>query len=510
MINHWWVTRPKRKLNSIPEVLSTFAGVSLEQEWNGVRSTHLSLEKALEEAGLKREGERRDQTGGGARTYKAWISSLGLIFTQASTGLMKLTLAGEAIMDGDSPVSVLKNQVLKYQFPSYFSQSRGVNVSDRFKIRPFRFLLKLLYDNRINYLTEEEIAKIVVVEAEKETDQCFENIVSRIQAFRNDGDTCLPTDFEIKYGATYPKLKDLANTIANWLEYTQLIYRDAGKITILPEKKDEVFSIISSTLPFIDRPENEEYFQRKYGIDPKHTKDTRNLISSKTITPKIFAEHAIKKAYLSESLRAPITKITSTLIDSIVEQTGLDARTVEDVLTKFYPNGSVGSFMTKYFEMAFKGRDEATDFEIATVELFKDIFGYNAVHVGPQGLTPDVLLLSDSDGYQAIIDNKAYSQYSISNDHRNRMIHNYIEGIGNYSNSNIPLAFFSYIAGGFSRTIDSQIQSISKETSVNGSAMSVSNMIRLVENHQQTPHSHENLRKIFSLGRQILSSDLSL
>jgi len=166
--------------------------------------------------------------------------------------------------------------------------------------------------------------------------------------------------------------------------------------------------------------------------------------------------------------------------------------------------------MTKYFEMAFKGRDEATDFEIATVELFKDIFGYNAVHVGPQGLTPDVLLLSDSDGYQAIIDNKAYSQYSISNDHRNRMIHNYIEGIGNYSNSNIPLAFFSYIAGGFSRTIDSQIQSISKETSVNGSAMSVSNMIRLVENHQQTPHSHENLRKIFSLGRQILSSDLSL
>ena len=35
--------------------------------------------KALEKAGLKREGERRDQTGGGARTYKAWLASLGLI-----------------------------------------------------------------------------------------------------------------------------------------------------------------------------------------------------------------------------------------------------------------------------------------------------------------------------------------------------------------------------------------------------------------------------------------------
>ena len=25
MLNYWWVTRPKRKLNSIPEVLAAFA-----------------------------------------------------------------------------------------------------------------------------------------------------------------------------------------------------------------------------------------------------------------------------------------------------------------------------------------------------------------------------------------------------------------------------------------------------------------------------------------------------
>ena len=86
MINTWWVTRPKRKLNSIPEVLATFAEISLDQEWQGQRDTHLSLEDALEEAGLKRKGERRDQTGGGARTYLAWIVSLGLIFRQESTG----------------------------------------------------------------------------------------------------------------------------------------------------------------------------------------------------------------------------------------------------------------------------------------------------------------------------------------------------------------------------------------------------------------------------------------
>ena len=64
--------------------------------------------------------------------------------------------------------------------------------------------------------------------------------------------------------------------------------------------------------------------------------------------------------------------------------------------------------MTKYFEMAFKGRDEATEFEKATVELFQDVFGFEARHVGSIGLTPDVLLLSDENGYQAILDNKAY------------------------------------------------------------------------------------------------------
>ena len=120
MLNYWWVTRPKRKLNSIPEVLATFADISLNQEWAGQRDSHLSLEDALEKAGLKRIGERRDQGGGGARTYAAWVKSLGLIFTQESTGKTMLTLAGEAIMSGDSPVEVLKNQIMKYQFPSSF------------------------------------------------------------------------------------------------------------------------------------------------------------------------------------------------------------------------------------------------------------------------------------------------------------------------------------------------------------------------------------------------------
>lgn len=516
MINYWWVTRPKRKLNSIPEVLSAYAKLSLDQEWLGQRDSHLSLEEALEQAGLKRIGERRDQTGGGGRTYAAWLESLGLIFTQASTKQIKLTLAGEAIMNGDSPVNVLKNQVLKYQFPSSFSMSRGVNVSPRFKIRPFRFLLKLLSEAQLDcYLTKEEIGKIVIVEAEDESDKCYNYVVSKIKDFRNFGNACLDSDFATKYKSSkgeidisnpYKHLLDVANTIENWLEYTQLAVREEKKLVILDDKKDEVSKILSSNPTFIDKPDNHENFQRKYGVDPKHNKDTRNLTTTSTITFKVLAEQQIRQAFISESLKKPIGKITSELIEIITEKTGLQPKLVEETLIKYYPHGAIGSFMNEYFEMAFKGKDNAVDFEKATVVLFNEAFGFETEHVGPIGLTPDVLLLSDEEGYIGILDNKAYSKYTISNDHKNRMIHNYIKTYR--TGQKYPLAFFSYIAGGFGKNIDAQVKEIVDETTIHGSAISVSNVISLVDFYRTKGYNHKKIKEIFSLDRQAMLSDL--
>ncbi len=519
MINTWWVTRPKRKLNSVPEVLAAFAEKSLNQQWQGQRGTHLSLEEALEEAGLKRVGERRDQTGGGGRTYLAWMASLGLVFIQESTRQLKLTLAGEAIMNGDSPVSVLKNQVLKYQFPSSFSMSRGVDVSPRFKIRPFRFMLKLLMDERVEHLSEEELAKIIITTAENESKECYEAVVNKLLSFRYSGDCVLEADFFERYAPKTGKvnpdhpfshLMDTANTFINWLEYTQLAKRseEDRQLRIIPEKAEEIYQIISEIPPFIDRPQQHEYFQRKYGLDPKHQKDTRNLTQTQTITAKIIAEQKIRQAFVAESLITPITKITSELVDKIIQQTGLEGRFVEESLQKLYPHGAIGSFMTEYFEMAFKGRDEATEFEKATVKLFRDVFGFETHHVGSIGLTPDVLILSDSDGYAGIIDNKAYSKYTISNDHHNRMVHNYIEGFHNYCSSNKPLSFFSYIAGGFGTNINGQLKKIIDETNINGSAVTVSHVIQMVDNHQSSPYTHTQIKNILSVNRRVLVADL--
>lgn len=517
MINYWWVTRPKRKLNSIPEVLAGIAEVSLDKEWQGQRSTHLSVEKALEKAGLKRQGERRDQGGGGARTYIAWLRSLGLIFTQKETKETKLTLAGEAIMNGEPPVEVLTNQVLKYQFPSSFSVGRSVQVAERFKVHPFIFLLRLLADTRVEHLTQNEIAKIIITEADSDKSTCFEYIVKRIGEYRDYGDAILEDDFFEKYSSSkntknmqdsFAHLQDVANTIINWIEYTQLAIRDGKKLILVENKHNVVNEIISKPIQFIGRPEDEEFFQRKYGVDPKHNKDTRNLSCSKTITPRMIADQKIVSSYMQLAMEQPISKVSETVIDYVAKTTGFTKEIVGETLGKKYPHGSIGGFMTKYYEMAFKGRDEATEFEKATVELFSSAFGYKTQHVGPIGLTPDVLLISDQSGYTGIVDNKAYSTYTINNDHHNRMVHNYIENIQHYYNGSFPLAFFTYIAGGFGKNINSQIKAIAKETSVHGSAIDVHNVIELVKKNSENSYSHIELKNIFSVDRKVLTEDL--
>ena len=525
MINYWWVTRPKRKLNSIPEILAVFSTVSLDVQWQGSINLHRKFEDGLEEAGLKRVGERRDARGSGGRTYYAWLSSLGLVFTQESTNKSYLTLAGEAIMQGRSPVEILKNQVLKYQFPSPFSlsaQSSKTRVNERFIIRQFRFLLKFFRDYRIQFLAKEEIAKVIIVEAENESEQCYEYIVNRILRYREYGDEILDEDFFIKYAPSsgkvnpehpYSHLADTANTLVNWLDYTQLIYREEGGVVkLLDDKKEEIDYILANRPPFIDRPEEQEYFQRKYGLDPWHQKDTRNLANTKTITTRMIDMQRIRQAFITYSIHRPIKTITNEIVDYVVNVTGADGKLVENTLLETYPNGAISGFMTEYFEMAFKGTEEAVQFETATTELFREVFGFTATHLGQTGSksAPDVLLLSNDEGYQAIIDNKAYSKYSISGDHHNRMVHNYIENISKYSEYSQPIGFFAYIAGGFGNQIDRQIQSIVAESGVHGSGMTVSNMIKLVEKQNEKNLTHKDIRNIFSVDRQIVLSDIEV
>ena len=159
----------------------------------------------------------------------------------------------------------------------------------------------------------------------------------------------------------------------------------------------------------------------------------------------------------------------------------------------------------RYREMAFAGRNEATDFEVATRELFDILFGFEAEHVGPQGNTPDVYIESSHSNYCGIIDNKAYSSYSITGDHHRRMVDVYIP---RYSNERFPLRFFAYIAGGFGSNISNQIHAIKEETEVSGCAITVDQIIEMINRNEQAPYTHDKIKEIFSVNRRVIATDL--
>ena len=72
----------------------------------------------------------------------------------------------------------------------------------------------------------------------------------------------------------------------------------------------------------------------------------------------------------------------------------------------------------------------------------------------------------------------------------------------------MPIGFFTYISGGFANTFDSQILKEFQETKINGSGITVSNLITLIEDHMRSPYTHKELRRILGLNRQVLLSDI--
>lgn len=522
MINLWWFSRPQRKVKRIPSIIACGISSIIGIGWKGKRETHILMEELLEKNGIKRPGERRDHSGSGGRTYMAWLRSYGFVFEHNDR--LEYTLAAEDIMNGESPVSVMRQQVIKYQFPSAFTYSGRSEVSRRFKIHPYVFLLKLLSDPVLEgYVTEDEIAFIIIEEAENESDSCYRKVVNHILDFRNRGDKAIPSVEELDRlyrSEQVGKLgyyKDIANTMVNVFEYTQLIVRTDNEegnscVRIADEEVETVREILAKPPTFIDRPEDQSYFQRKYGVGITHRKDTRNLATADAKSMKLIKESNIRNSFIKLSLQRPIYSIDDTVIEEMVRDLNslYTFSEIEDVVRRCYPGGAPSGFYSNYYQMAFDGREQCTEFEKATETVFRDVFGFQTEHIGQKGKVPDVVISTDSEGYQAIIDAKAYSKYTLSNDHLNRMVHSYIPTIYQYSFSKQPLAAFCYIAGGFGNTMPNWLKNVMDTTGTPGSAFTVRTIISMAEAQKANPISHATWKTLLASGKVYTPDQLHL
>lgn len=509
-MNYWMIPRPKRKLLPVVDVLSTYSLITLNQLWQGETGSQLDFEAELERAGLKGPGPRRDQSGSGARTYESWLHSLGLVFTDSSS-MQRLTLAGEALIDGQPPVPIITDQLMKFQYPSAYSVRRGVRIDSRFKVHPFRFILALLRDPRITTLTKGELARFVITLGDR--DEKVDLVAEEILKYRTYGEAVLPADFNLRYPArgeavqstaqTLSRLEDVANTFINFIEYTQLVIRDtpSSPIYIEDSQVPTVDAILGRDPGFVPHPDDQEFFQRRYGLTRDRSKDTRTFKGT-SVSHKMIASRLVMNEFLRLSGERPIMQLNAAVIDEVSRRTGVHSDLVEDALTGKV-SGALGAFEASYLDMARSGREEATEFELATQQIFgPEGFGFTARHVGPRPRQPDLHLLAEAEGYGGIIDAKAYTSYSISNDHRNRMLVNYIPPYQNHQEGGAayPLAFWGYVAGGLKPTVSASLAEMSAEVGIPGFAITAQNLIKLLDRHRTEPLRAGALRTLFAAG----------
>ncbi|MBR3122411.1 hypothetical protein IKF28_03145 [Candidatus Saccharibacteria bacterium] len=506
--NHWFITRSKRKLITILPSLFAFYDTCVGKVWKN--DLHIAYEDTLGARGITEHGNLRarevGQGGGGGRTMFALMKDLGLVFREDGNKKCRLTLIGEDIIKGNIVfVDAIRLQLKRYQYPSAVRWSGSGSVSHEFKVHPFQFIFRLLRDERLeNYLQAEEMRGIVIHYAISDNNRTYESVVQKILAYRQEVPNAgfVEDTPDKAYG-------NIANTFFNYISLTQWVDRDTGKIMIRHGKEADVDQFIEDNPSFIQHPEVTENYIRTYGRG-NATRDLRNFAREKSQSQRELSEIRIREEYLKLAIAMPITSITSEIVQTISDRTGIDDRTVESYLIQNHRHGSLSEFFMAYRELAHSGRAGATDFELATCEIFQRLFHMRAKHVGPDGNTPDVFIESSECGYCGIIDNKAYhDKYSITAGHKRAMLVDYIPKYRGYGETDLPLAFYTYIAGSFGTNINNQLAAITKETGINGSAMPVDILIDFAQDYAERGCDHEYIKNLFSVNREIRLQDIA-
>lgn len=504
--NHWFVSRQKRQLTTILQALIAYSDVCVGNVWN--HDLQIALEdelggRAITEHGTLR-ARRAGQGGGGTRTLFKQMKDLGLVFLEDENRKCRITLIGEELVRGNiSFVEAMRLQLQRYQYPSAAVWSGSGSVDHSFRVHPFQFVFRLLRDPRLdNLLTMEEMYGIVIHKAISDSIDVYDDVVSRIVRYRQN------VLDEFVYDTDTKTYSNIANTFFNYISLTQYTDRGPKTISVRQGKEEAVDAFIENAPTFIPNPHLTENYLRAYGRGLV-AMDRRNFNRENALSQRELNEARIRREYVLLALRIPITEITPEIVETVSNNTGVDERVVERFLVQNYPHGNIDDFFLSYRELAHMGRSGATEFEIATCELFRRIFRMKAEHVGPIGNTPDVFVESEEGGYCGIIDNKAYKNgYSISGDHKRVMEDEYIPNYQLYGRTDAPLAFFSYIAGSFGTNINSQLSTIIRDTGTSGSAMPVDLFINLAQDYAENGYDHEVLKDIFSVGREVELSDI--
>ncbi|PSR28289.1 MAG: hypothetical protein C7B46_19060 [Sulfobacillus benefaciens] len=520
LVNHWWITRPKRKLTLLIDILRVFFAVARGEQWHGNRALQRLFEEALEEAYIKRKGDRREGSGSGGRTYASWLQAFGLWFADQQ-GRVWPTWAGQDLIDASSPGPIMLHQLLAFQYPSVYS--RAARVSDRFNgIFPYRLLLQFLADEDLGHrLTHDELGLIIATEMDSISK--YDLVKDKILGFRGLdrrielASAILGDGWERIYG--HPsKLRDTAHTMFCHLEFVGLATLvDDGTWALPDDKLYDLNEMLSGHLPpFINLlTTSEEDFQRKFGRGPHHQKDTRNMLGSHTVSAADAEAKRVLWTYYGIVANNPFIP-EEAIIDRVSVQTGISMSKIRAILQKVSKTKpSNDEIALRYLELARGGREAAVAFEQATAEIFGPWgLGFESEWIGAHPNHPDVRVLNVAQApyYAGILDAKAYEGgYDLPRDHERRMYDEYIPAHRHMKRDEhiVPLRWFGYVSSSFGANFDRKLTRIAQRGGVSGFAISADTLLALVQRHKQRPLTEDEFCDLFSVNREVMVDDFS-
>ena len=522
----WMFPRNIRRIHpwKIAQICAVFKQISQERTWSGNQALQDAICKALESCGLKTQGEQYDLKSGGPRTYFAQLKCLGLIFQREDKRRIWFTKAGDDLINGKPPLLIMQTLLLKHQYPSVYGNLRNVKMHPEIKVKPFLFVLEILLEKSVGYLTYEELIIPIIYGHNEDS---LEICVKKILQFRKTGvfadvicdkdkDLYTPRTKGRRFEKSLEDFKEIANTCKNYLQACCLITVEdnAGikQIQVNVDMLQTIEKAIKSKNRYIKVAAQEESFQRALGSwDSK--KDTRNLSQTYLKQKASKGELIIIAKFIEYCGENAVIDYPNEFIENMEKDYGLDESVTRKTIQPLLIN-TLSYYESTFLEMSKGGTSTATKFEKAVCILFNNRLHFKAEHTGQRKRTEgvggyaDVFIVALDNKHCAIIDTKASPAYTITSDDYAKMISNYIVNYKELCNKqDLDLEFCLYVAGGLQKErVKTKLKEIKKETRVSASAINAFELLQL--SMKNIPKNQQSkVRSVFKKTKVVCNSD---
>jgi hypothetical protein len=454
----WFITRPERDPRFHVDALRALqiATDNFSVMWSKNRNAHKRYEEVLADEELKRNNISADGSGG--RTWAAMLKTFGYIYT-TPTGKLSLTKVGASLLADNKIIENTKKQILTLQIPNAYFLESGFRpkFEESFKIRPARFLIRLVNQAALNYyITKEEITFFALT-AQKDNE--INEVTQKILAYREETREVVKNKMKQDIASLYDHRErsdqgardfsaahgDVAHTFMMLCDYTGLAEYVRGQFLRVPSEKHQS---TSSELNEFDRryPFNKRYlislerFSENAGLDV----DSYKASAFGAISPATNQKKLMKKVHRLLASFPSLQELSLSEIETVLQQelSAAESKKIASVLKEYRYSSLNEDFVESYLY-----EENNLVFEEKTAKILKAI-GFE-VELRPKPENKDIrtqieILIHLDKETICIIDAKNYrKKFTLSAHLTSHMGSEYITNYNGYKGKIVK--YFGYV-----------------------------------------------------------------